>query len=87
MVQQASGHLETHVYVYRCVSAEVGVGGGLNACTGLMLMGSSPVTFPSYSVIQGLLNPELASVAKSQLLWESPVFASKPPTHLAFTWV
>lgn len=101
MVQQASGlcsqvtqysylwHLVcVYVYRYRCVSVEVGVGGGLNACTGLMLMlRSSPVTFPPYSVMQGLLNPELANVAKSHLLWESPVFTSKPPTHLAFTWV
>lgn len=33
-------------------------------------------------MLQGLLNPELANVAKSQLLWESPVFTSKPPNSL-----
>lgn len=40
-----------------------------------------------YSVMQGLLDPELASVAKSQLFWDSPVFTSSHHTHLVFTWV
>lgn len=62
-----------------CVSNEPwGPGGGDQTHIDLILMSSSIFLLP-YSVMHDLLNPELASVAMSQLLWESPAFTSRPP--------